>query len=178
MNEFVDYKKRDINLPGGCKDLLDVLQPQQVKAAVPDLTTVREGSCAAALSDTGKYVWLVFGSRVLLFMLEMDAPDHGLKLSLSRMEGGIMFASVEFRENSGREAAIRSFLAREGLKVPCVVGTAADFIPDSPVSYRISPLPTDGRGLAVLLTSLFRDVGGLKEDAELRFHWYELLKAV
>jgi hypothetical protein len=175
MNEFVNYKKRNVNLPWGCKDLLDVLQSQQLKAGVSGLTTVHEKSFAAARSEIGKYVEMMLKSRAILFMLEMDAPDNGLKLGLSRMEGGIMFASVEFREGSGQEATIRSFLAREGLKVPCDAGMPAHFLPDSPVwlSHRISPLPTDGRGLADLLTRLFRDVCGLKEEDGLRFHCFE-----
>jgi hypothetical protein len=173
MNEFVNYKKRNINLPWGCKNLLDVLHPQQLKAGIPDVTMAHEKSFVGTFSDIEKHVSMMFESRALLFMLGMDAPDDRLKLEVSRMEGGIMFAWVEFREDSGQEAAIRSFLAREGLKAPCVAGTPASFIPDSPVSYRISPLPIDPRGLAELFTNLLREVGGLKEDAELRFHCFE-----
>ena len=179
MNEFVNYKKRNINLPWGCKDLQAVLQPQQVKESVSDATITHEKSFVAALSEIGKYVGMMFESRALLFMWEIDAPDKGLKLNVTQMEGGTMFASVDFREDSGPEAAMRGFFARAGLKVPYVSGMSENFSPCSPgwLSYRIVPLPTDARALADLLTSLFRDVCGLKGEDGLRFQIYEFSQA-
>ena len=52
MNEFVNMGKRSIELPAGCKDLIDVLQPAKRHALAKLTISLAEGG----LADLAKHL--------------------------------------------------------------------------------------------------------------------------
>ena len=70
MAQFVNYKKRGITLPAGCKDLIDVLGPsrRQTKAHVatcgfPPLEIKEERFPTAGLAQIGRYMSMLLQWR-------------------------------------------------------------------------------------------------------------------
>jgi hypothetical protein len=85
MSEFVNYRKRGITLPKGCKNLFDVLQSHGLPklasgvqtGAIPadeEPVVTRGESVTGKLSDIGKYVAMVFESRARSFLLMVTPP--------------------------------------------------------------------------------------------------------
>ena len=67
MSKFVNYKKRGISLPAGCKELIDLLEPSNRRkvndllAPSPDVKVARDDSFISNLSDIGKPItWVCF----------------------------------------------------------------------------------------------------------------------
>src|SRR4030095_12787454 len=57
MSDFVNYDKRDINLPPGCKNLIDVLQPMVPPPGLkPRRGLTMGGGETATISSIPKYI--------------------------------------------------------------------------------------------------------------------------
>lgn len=186
MNEFVDYKKRDIDLPKGCKNLNDVLQAQERRrilrraAAFKRQMATHDRSFTGTLSEVGKYLDMVFTSRAWMFTLWIGPLDDRLNLSIHRSEDGSVAASATVRQDSAQELSLRSFFAQRGLDWPVDSGFPSQFFPSVPVDLmvKISPLPSQGPGLTDLIVDLFRDVYGANMETGLNFHSFEAQIAV
>lgn len=186
MSKFVNYKKRSVALPAGCKNLIDLLGPHGVPKLVGSVpagsispherpTVTRGESVAGRLSGIEKYVTMVFESRTPSFILLITPPDERFRIQADRMQDGKMRVSVMVQAGTDRERAVRSFLAYRGLQVPEDAEMPPQFIPDLPVhiTYDISPLPSEASVLSRLIAGLSRDAFGLSDDSELRFRYYE-----
>jgi hypothetical protein len=177
MNEFVNFKKRGVTLPRGCKDLIDLLAPpvQQTLERAQHAVVTRNETIAGTLSEVGRYVQMTFESRGLMFTLVISSPDRRLEVDLSRMKGGELWASAVFQRDREQEQAVREFFVRRGLEVPEDSGTPSHFFADLPVQliYPISPLPGDAASLSALLMDLFRQTCRLEGNAQLSFHCEE-----
>ena len=121
MSKFVNYKKRSVTLPRGCKNLIDVLQPHGLPKLVSKVytgaispnekpTVTRGESFTGGLSGIDKYVTMVFESRAHSFILMVTPPDEKFTVDVDRMEDGTMGASVVVQ--SGTEQESCSFLFR------------------------------------------------------------------
>jgi len=179
MNEFVNYNKRSVALPQGCKNLLDVIQSleeqkaqQQVIAKLPG-STMDDTSVTGRLLEIGKYVGLVFEFREIIFTLTITPPDERLILTIHPMENGSAHAYIVFQMDSRCEVAVRDFLARRGLKPPVESALPVTFYPGVPVQITcdIVPMPTCASILSELITDLFRNVCEATEDTALRFSY-------
>lgn len=174
MNEFVNFKKRGVTLPPGCKDLIDLLRPTAKQAIdrAQRLTPTRNETVTALLAEVGKYISLAFESRGVIFTLVIAPPDGRLEVDVMRMEGEEFWVSVTFPKDPEEERAVRRFFTRKGLQVPEESGTPPSFFPDLPVQliYHVSPLPRDAAGVSELITDFFRECGRLADDASLSFH--------
>jgi len=185
MSEFVNYKKRSITLPPGCKNLIDVLQrPRNAKAhdiiAQDELPAVMRGeSGTLKLSEIGQYVAMPFQTHARAFILMLSLPDERLTVDFTEMDGELMAASATFEENAHREVLMREFFSDHDLQVPGDDWTPAQFVPGVPVQfiYRILPLPSDTATASKLATELFRHVCGLSDESQLIFRYYEIAKA-
>jgi len=186
MAKFVNYKKRSIDLPAGSKNLIDVLKGGGVTQPVPSVyhpatvphcppTTTRSETFTGRIPDIEKYVTMVFESHSFSFGLSMTPVDEKLALTVSRMEGEIIWASGSVQFDTDLERAVRRFFVHRGLPVPEDSETPSVFLPDMPVqiSYDITPLPSEASILSRFAADLLREVQGLTADSQLTFTIYE-----
>ncbi len=181
MNEFVNYKKRDVTLPKGCKDLIDALETKERRqilrraAAFKRPMATHDHTFTGTLSEVGKYLEMAFASRAWMFTLWIGQLDERLNLHIKRAEDGTVSASATVRQDSAEELSLRGFFARRGLDWPIDSGFPPQFVPGGPVDVmvKISPLPSRGPGLTGLMVDLFLDVYGANMDTALSFHSFE-----
>src|ERR1700730_11942341 len=136
MNEFVNFKKRGITLPRGCKNLIDLLQPpaQLTFERAQRAVVTRNETVSGTLAEVGKYVQVAFESRGLMLALVISSPDQRLEVDLMRMKGGEFRASAVFQRDQQVEQAVRNFFVGRRLQVPEDSETPRDFfLPDVPV---------------------------------------------
>jgi hypothetical protein len=173
MSEFVNYKTRSVTLPPGCKNLIDVLQPDALPADEPP-TVTRGESFAGRLSDIEKYVAMVFESRAWSFILMVTPPEEQFTIHVDRMDG-IMEASVMVQTGTDQERAVHSFFASRDLDIPKNSEMPPQFLPDVPVQVTcdILPFPTEAPLLSKLIAAMLRDAFGLSDDSQLCFRCYE-----
>jgi hypothetical protein len=192
MSKFVNYKKRSVALPPGCKDLIDVLQSHKnsklltgidTSAVPPDqqIAVTRDESAAGRLADIEKYLSMVFDSRAWAFMLTISLSGEQFTLEVDRAPdvASVVMASVVVQSNSDQEKAVRSFFARRGLHLPDDWGVPPQFVPDVPwqITYEIAPCPSHAAQLSKLLVDLSREALGLNDESQLCFQLHEITKA-
>ena len=190
MSKFVNYKKRSVTLPSGCKNLIELLQPHGLPKLVnkthtgpipPDErpTVTRGKSFTGGLSDINKYVTMVFESRARSFILMVTPPDEQFTVDVDRMEDGMMGAYVLVQSGTDQETAVRAFFAQHGLQIPEDSGTPPMSVPGVPVQTTcdISPMPSEAPLLSQLVSDLLRVVLGLSDDSQLCFRYYEISDA-
>ncbi|HZR18676.1 MAG TPA: hypothetical protein VFE51_15395 [Verrucomicrobiae bacterium] len=182
MNEFVNFKKRGITLPPGCKDLIDLLQrsSRSVIDGPSRLTATRNDTVTGRLPDVGKYVRIAFESGEAIFTLGITEPGGRLEFALLRVKGDEPRASIAFPNEREEERVVREFFTRRGLQIPESSDTAPGFfLTDLPYQlvYRISSLPFDVAGVSALVTDILRECGRLTDDMPLSFHIEEAFDA-
>lgn len=171
MCDFVNYKKRDVSLPEGCKDLADVLNRKP--------PPVDQKLTCGKLSEIAEYVTRVWESQAPDLLLcfapgkELDFTFERLTFWFQRVSGGLQ-ARIQIQMGTPVETALRHFLQRHGFQVPDH-SVPAHFSSKLPVLMicEISPLPADPLELSALATELFTEVCVLREDSDLTFFYYE-----
>jgi hypothetical protein len=173
MNEFVNFNKRDVSLPPGCKDLTDLLRPKTGPSIERPrrLTATRSETVTGVVADVGKYIQIAFESPEAMFALAISTSDGRLEVNALRVEGEEPWVSLTFPKDTEEERVVRKFFARKGLQVPEDHVTPTGFFPKLPVHfiYHISPVPGDAAGVAALMTDFFRQCGKLESNSPLRF---------
>jgi len=161
MSEFVNFGKRSVELPAGCKDLIDVLQ--QAKGQPASTLTVRS---AEGLRDVAKH---------LLRLLELGAKCRYLVITWHEMnyvqlmnQEGELTAQAVVHENTHREQAVRGVFGAAGL-APIVDEAVAGW------SVRVLgyPLPEGASIIEELISDLLRTGYGLAENVRLEFGSWE-----
>lgn len=177
MADFVNYNKRDIDLPAGCKDLMDVLK---VQAREPEEVPRRKMPAKAfaigqssnlqmwePLSALGKLVERFYqqGSGVLW----IGSPELQLSARFMKVLNNVT-VSVDFQQGSPHEPMIRDFLKKRGLNPPSDSGTPKAFFPSLPVEIMctLSPLPAEPAEVSRLLLDLFHALG-LKDNTPMSY---------
>jgi len=130
MSKFVNYNKRDITLPQGKKNLIELLQSQcapnpvgnphagAVSSEQPPIV-LRDESCSAKIQDLEKHFTTVFESREVTSMLVVTTPaDEEFEISIVRTGEGILMAHFGVSGGTDREKAVRSFLVHRGFNIP------------------------------------------------------------
>jgi len=171
MADFVNYNKREVTLPAGCKDLIDVLRPREGKPAGR-----RAESGIGPLSEIAEHVQGVFDSRGRISALQITSPDGRIAANVRKKLGKHITALVTFQRGSEQEKAVRDFLASRGMQPPRdSEAPKLFFFPDLPVQMfcEISPLSPDPLEVSRLILDLFRRVG-LKDDALMDYHYFEV----
>jgi hypothetical protein len=170
MSQFIDYKKRSVTLPPGCKDLIDLLRPPRppksgaVASREEKPTVTRGESFNGGFSEIRKSVAKVVESKSEVISLLMSTPDEQLTVGVAR-QGNTVEAFVIVPHGEDREKALRAFYQRHGLEVS----------PDSfgHCLYH-DTLPLEPEAISDIAIELFREVCGLDEKAEVHFCYYEL----
>ena len=96
MSKFVNFKKRSVSLPPGCKDLIHLLQPaQRQKAnAVPSA----DDSFIDSLSNIGEYIGDTLVSEARMAKLAVKSLDNRLLFEIYRMEEKTLSIAVAFNQ--------------------------------------------------------------------------------
>ena len=167
MSEFVNYNKRGVALPSGCKNLIDVLRHSNKTnpGRPPGLPFL------APLSGIGKHIALAFESGDLAG-LWVTSPDEQLTLFVIGI-GGPQCAGVTVQRDTAQERAVREFFMRHDISLPGDSDVPASCVPILPQcnNYVISPLPTEPSILSQLAADLFRAVCGLKSESVMHVHY-------
>jgi hypothetical protein len=184
MSQFVNYNKRSVKLPPGCKELSDLLKPKSLRKIHGPLlgaqpVVLHEDSVFETLANIQEHIAMVFQSRAEVFSLTISPPDSQLSLHIFCGKGVGPFAFAEFRKDAELEQAMRGFFGRHGLQAPEDSGVPGPFDTDLPRSfiYSIMPLPTESLSLSRIVADLFRDVCGLDDKSKLKFHHVEVAAA-
>ena len=190
MSKFVNYKKRSVTLPFGCKNLSDLLKAHGTSeplgklhagAISPDKPpfVVHEESFTGTISDIEKYVTMVFESSTSKILLHVTPPDAQFPLSVFRM-GDTIMAGLDVQAGTNQEKAVRSFFAQRGLSVSLDAGIMPpQFHPDLPwrTRFDISPLPSEASILSKFMADLLRDAFGVGDNSPLSFLYGEIKDA-
>ncbi|SPE55066.1 hypothetical protein SBV1_2030019 [Verrucomicrobia bacterium] len=176
MAQFVNYKKRSIDLPPGCKDLMDVLNPASRRSPTGWLAGKRlelvkhEEHSAGLLSDIGKHLTRVLQSRAQVSALCVSTKDNRTVLEIAHEREGAMAAYGTFPKDAAKGQAAKAFLDRYGFHPSQFSGTSVSFSSLFPLAPK-TPL------LAKLAVDLFSELGGLGEKSEVQFRYLELRSA-
>jgi hypothetical protein len=179
MSDFVNYKKRSVTLPPGCKDLVDVLRsPPAVKGELSGTPIgPRINESLGTIADLERYAQMLFGSKATKFMLGIRSADDKVTINAIRDADGRVGARLCVPEATDTDRAVRKLFADRGLALPQEQSTAFNWVPDEPVyqMYDVSPLAFDASGFVALLTDVFRQVIGLNPEAQLAFFYGEIV---
>jgi hypothetical protein len=182
MSKFVNYNKRSITLPPGCKDLIDLLReerPSYLPSAAADPEAQESGTIAVAKVEM--YVTRCFCSEARLSVLMLSLPDESLGLAFTRLEGELTHACASFTEDPHRDRLMREFLLSHSLRPPRASrGRPPTFVPEIRIQclYHLRPLPKEAALVARIAVDLFREVCGLGDESELRFQYYEFTQGL
>lgn len=171
MSDFVDYNKRSIDLPSGCKNLADVLQTKPIP--------IRGDVQYAKLSEIGSYIaraWHSDATNVYLSIKPKLAviSDGALHFNVKRGPDKTSQAIFEAQMGSAIGVSLTRFMQKHGYKVPDD-SVPDHFSPHLPVEMicDIFPLPTDAFQLAALVLTIFRQVCELADDAPMTIFFVE-----
>jgi hypothetical protein len=174
MAQFVNYHKRSIELPQGCKDLIDVLEPSRRSAANKSeagrpLPQIRDEHFRTdGLSQVGRQVAMLESSSAELFALMIVIRDDRPPLTVYRKQRTNQAVLVLVAEDADRERAIRAFLGERGVQP---LHSAA--VPDAFKSLSFL-LPREVSQISDLMTDLLRAVYELSDVAGLDFYCCEM----
>jgi hypothetical protein len=157
MSDFVNFGKRSVELPAGCKDLIDVLQKAK-RHPVAKLTA----RSAEGLADVAKH---------LASLLEPGAKSKNLVITWTEMnfvhlmnEEGALSAVTVVHEITHREQAVRGVFASAGL-APIL----DEAVVDGAVRVLRYTLPGGTSNIEELISNLLRTGYGLPENMKLQF---------
>ena len=161
MNEFVNYGKRSITLPEGCKDLIDVLRLDKPASgparAEPGSLADVEAHIARQLQAAAKF------SALLIFW------GHAVNHIQVVLIQGRLSLRANMEDWGPTEAAVREMFEQAGIPM---VGEPLK-TPAAPTPVRGWQLPRSAGAAAGLVCGLLRTGYGLAEAARLEFHYVE-----
>ena len=188
MSKFVNYNKRDITLPQGKKNLIELLQPEcapnpvgsphagAVSSEQPPIV-LRDESCSAKIQDLEKHFTTVFESREVTSMLVVTTPaDEEFEISIVRTGEGILMAHFGVSGGTDREKAVRSFLVHRGFNIPedCEMPSEFQRGLGWQAIFDVLPPPPEPANLSILAEDLLLEVFGLSGDSLLTFKFLEI----
>ena len=168
MSGFVNYGKRSVQLPAGCKDLIDVLQGRPAAksgAGVAAFGTkiTRDSQATISVIDLLGPITDLLKSKAWSRALTVSSCDYALTVTVSVSADELLVCFCA-REPAHAEAVLK-FLSRHGLDVrnqqegphPFTTGRAI---------YSVNRPPSEPSALSNLIELLFRDVCVLNADSE------------
>ena len=178
MNEFVNYKKRDIKLPAGCKDLFDLLQQpklecmpteglSEIKIFLSQLKQQPQHDYlpTEGLSDAKRYLTLLMEPPGKKNSLWIDSLNHSFAIGLSQRKGAlsglILLAKTDLE-------ALHKILNDAGIRPT----RQAAYEVTGPITHCIiCPLPTDLAAVTNVIDQILRKGFALPEQCILLFRW-------
>jgi hypothetical protein len=199
MSRFVNYKKRSVTLPVGCKDLIDVLESWRRRGKnrdplgdtpCPKFEEIHLGDLPVpklkevhfptkGLAEVGRFVAMMLQSRAAFFMLTLTAPKLPFGVTLYRSDSERTAAICFPIGEEHWEAAIRAFFKRLGFEPLCDRLSQPEPLcwleggePDRR-RVLIYPLPFDASPATSLTMELLESVLGLDQEAGLDLAYFE-----
>jgi hypothetical protein len=165
MNPFVNYQKREIDLPKGCKDLVEMLQ-----IAKPDSDSKSKWKLVSGLIESERFVRTQLLSPATLRHLSIALPGQEDRVQLTHFAGVLSIVLSLTCGETGRLQAVRAVFHAAG-----VIPIADQVMSHAPTPWRliICPLPTSGPDGAELIVQLLRSGLALPEDTQLYFSFDE-----
>jgi hypothetical protein len=175
MNKFVNFGKRGVDLPAGCKDLIDVLRRAHGGKVTPhqtELHPIRKPTSHSVrgLANVARHLPSLWESaaksKYLVIFWEQMGP---LMNSVQLMnEKGVLTVATVIHGTAHRQQAIREVFKAAGLSP--ILDQAAY---GGSVRVLRYPLPADKSSIGELVSALLRNGHGLPEDATLEIHFLE-----
>ncbi len=165
MSNFVDYGKRSVALPAGCKDLIDVLRLRE-RNAEPHLTKAVE---LGGLGDVETFIArqlqaaASFSNLLILWGSGVDNIQAAL------MDGVLNLFAI-MRAKGPREAAVRAVFQHVG--VALATGEPINAL-DAQTRVLRYQLPSNAGIAARLICDVLRRGYGVPEAARLEFYYVE-----
>ena len=171
MSEFVNYNKRSISLPKGCKDLADVLQSKAGESPSPKAGNHEES--LGKLAEIDEWARRAFESPAKLLQLHMWTGEQEATLLLHR-SGDKTGASLTVRGGSSSDGKIKAVFERRGLEAPKGYPLPVTLFPESSKVYDLTSFSVDAPSFSSLARDLLRSVCGLEDDSPIWFRYMEL----
>ncbi len=109
INEFVNFGKRSVELPPGCKDLIDVLRPPK-RRPVLSTVTIREGQSLRRVSKQVREL-LAEGTRPRNLVIAWGGTDYVHLINQKQ----VLSAMAVVHEKTGHEQSVRGAFSTAGL---------------------------------------------------------------
>ena len=179
MNQFVNPEQRGVDLPEGCKDLMDVIRhPWLIRSAGP----IEGGKFSAPDYGAGTFEHIEFHvSRLfmstaqvrLLNILCCEGNERKVVVSLMFRDGALGLTLLLGAEEISCESAIRVLFAKSGAlpTIDTVASTGA-----SSSRFLKFPLPTSAPRAALLTADLLLKGFKLAESSKLFFYYHVVLR--
>jgi len=159
MNEFVNFQNRSIELPAGCKDLIDVLPPpREVRMPVEGFAHVE------------RYLSRLFQSAAKRRSVVIWSLDYQEHVRVSNRDGLLTLMVLVDTQDAIREQAVLRLFREAGIPPLRDEDGRGDGIPLRVLFY---PLSASVPESAALIRSLLQSVYGIAHDAGLLFHYHE-----
>jgi len=170
VSQFVNYLKRGVELPEGCKDLIDVLQKgNQGSVHKPD-RVAEEG-----LANIEGYLSSMLASPAKRKFLSIFWFEHEDKICLPLLFiGGVINALLLVAcTDAERERAVRAVFAQAGIAPVQDLAVHNWGHAEAESRWLRYPVPATAREAACLIIELLRTAYGLPETAKLDFTYCE-----
>lgn len=176
MNPFVNFKKRSILLPAGCKDLADVLQPHCKRRTVADVViqnaweamkTIQPGRFEqGGLAHVREYVGRIISSQSSQG-LHIRSLNGLLGVSLYR--SATEFSMIPIPDVAARTGRIEDFFKKRGIQPNFDQAIGTTDVPGGVTRILAYPLSMDVLAAAQLTVELLREVYDVDDATGLEF---------
>ena len=170
MNQFVNYQQRGIELPAGCKDLIDVLRIEHRRVSAPNRAP------AEGLADLQRYVSLLMDSKAKLRRLTISFRHGRLPITLALSPfctgyGPWLVSISVFVDPTkpAEEQAVRRVFDEAGI-APLIKSLVTGVGPVRALHY---PLPSDACDAGRIVAEVLRSAFDVTEQAPLWFDYLE-----
>jgi hypothetical protein len=174
MEEFIDYKKRGVELPPGCKDLIDVLhrraQQEASEAAschwvpVPKTERIEE----RGLDHLQQFIAGVLESPAKFTTIDIRVPCRDVAMYVGRhSKPGVLHLMLYVYQNTEEDRAVRTFFS--GHQITPLI----DYGPGRPTANSMwglqYALPSNVTAATVLLRAFLQTVYEVTEEDGIDF---------
>ena len=122
MAKFVNYQKRGISLPPGCKDLMDVLarprrqtKEQPISAFLPRIAIKEEHFPTGGLAQLGRHLSMMLQSREEFIVVSVTSQEFEFPFVFWHSMFDLSFFRNLHIRDAQREQAVRAFFKGQGM---------------------------------------------------------------
>ena len=162
MNPFVDFQKRSIDLPFGCKDLADALANANREPDSRDRWKLLSG-----LQETERYLAGLLLQPAALLYLDISIIRTPHRLLLAPLRDELCILLFIDGSDKGRLPRVRKFLHDAEISPAVDVMGNISVIDATSTRILIYPLPVVAPDAAELITRVLREGFALSEEAPL-----------
>jgi hypothetical protein len=162
MNPFVDFQKRSIDLPFGCKDLADTLANAKREPDSRDRWKLLNG-----LQETERYLAGLLLRPDALLYLDISITHTPHRLQLAPVGGALCIVLFIDGSDKDRLPRVRKFFHDAEICPAVDLMGSVSVISATSTRILISPLPVVAPDAAELIRRVLREGFALSEEAQL-----------